>query len=258
MSKNIEKATPYLFLLPAFLLVVTFVLWPLIQALLMSFQQVESVRQATYVGWANYSALAHDPAFGLALANNTEFMLGSVFLLSPLALVLALTIRSRWTKAKALFRLVLFLPITTSQVVVAIIFSQLLSTRFGLVNAFLAVFKVSPIGWLTDPNLVMVSLVILAVWGFTGRACHDLPNLIWVPVQHTSRSRRQSGAGEAEGSTFQLADARFHRWVQRCAVTRRSSPNRPRVKTASAMMTNDRTTPAAAPWPHCISSKAFR
>ena len=73
--------------------------------------------------------------------------LGSVFVLSPLALLVALAINSRLVRWKAFYRLALFFPVIISQVVVAVIFSRVLDTQSGLLNQFLGWFGVPPVGW---------------------------------------------------------------------------------------------------------------
>ena len=87
-------AAPYLFLLPFFVVYAVFSIYPVFAALRLSFYDVSGFGGETFAGLANYARLAQDPRYLEALRNTTLYALASIFILSPLALLVAVTIRS--------------------------------------------------------------------------------------------------------------------------------------------------------------------
>lgn len=161
---------PYLFIAPFFIFFGVFLGYPTLRSLQLSFYTERGADSSpTYVGLANYRTLLGDPNFAKGLFNTTYFALGSLLIIIPLALSLALLLRTKGLLLREFFRLSFFLPNAISGVVVAIVFRLVFDQEFGLLNNWL----LSPLGlpkvaWLTDPNFIMPSIIILAVWQFTG------------------------------------------------------------------------------------------
>src|SRR5437879_13278305 len=86
--------TPYLFILPFFTIQAVFLLYPVVSALFLSFYQATGVGARKFIGLGNYVSLVQDPRYLHALLNTTEYALGSILILSPLALLIALAVRS--------------------------------------------------------------------------------------------------------------------------------------------------------------------
>ena len=162
---------PYLFLLPFFTIQAVFLLYPVVSALFLSLFQATGVGSRRFIGLGNYVALAQDPRYLHALLNTTEYALGSIFLLSPLALLIALAVRSFIVpsdNAKSLYRLAYFLPQLTSFVVIALMFALVFDKDYGLLNNFLAGFGLPKIGWLRESSLAMPSVIMVGIWTFVG------------------------------------------------------------------------------------------
>lgn len=186
---------PYLFLLPAALFVMAFVLYPLVTGIRLSMENASSLRGGPFAGIANYRSIVHSGLFARALLNNTEFFGGSLLVLTPVAFVLAMCLYSRRSVLGGAVRLFLLLPLSTSTVIVAIVFSQLFSYRFGLYNLWLRDIGIGAVGWLTNPNVVMVSFVILAMWGYMGlNVAYILAGLRGIPTEMIEAARID-GAG---------------------------------------------------------------
>ncbi len=94
-----------------------------------------------------------------------------MFVLTPLALLLALAINSRYVRWKGLYKTAFFFPVITSAVIIAVIFSRVLDTQFGLLNTFLGWFGIPPVGWLTYEPVVMPSFILLGIWTSTASPC---------------------------------------------------------------------------------------
>src|SRR5215210_6042515 len=134
-----SSVAPYLFLLPFFTVYCTFLLYPTFSALWLSFQEADALDTPSFIGLDNYVRLVQDERYLHALRNTTVYALASVFILSPLALAVALAIRSFLVPSvnlKSFYRISLFLPFVTSLVVIALMFSLVFNKDFGLLNSF--------------------------------------------------------------------------------------------------------------------------
>ena len=168
--RNERKIAPYLFIAPFWILFLVFGLYPIVYSLYLSFFKGFGFEERSFFGLGNYIHLFQDERYIKAVINTTYFAAGSVFILSPLALILALVVNSRLVpgQLKSFYKAMLFFPVITSAVVIAIIFARVLDQQYGLLNALLRWFGLGPYGWLTDPKFVMPSFIIMAIWTYLG------------------------------------------------------------------------------------------
>jgi ABC-type sugar transport system permease subunit len=168
---NRHTFVPYLFLLPFFTIQAVFLLYPVVSAFFLSLYQATGVGSRRFIGLGNYIALAQDQRYLHALANTTEYALGSIFILSPLALLIALAVRSFMVPSpnfKSFYRLAYFLPQLTSFVVIALMFALVFDTDYGLLNGFLTSLGLSKVNWLRSADLAMPSIILVSIWTFVG------------------------------------------------------------------------------------------
>ncbi|MFC5470684.1 carbohydrate ABC transporter permease [Cohnella suwonensis] len=162
-----QKLAPYLFIMPFILSFLLFFSYPLVKAVVMSFQSVLP-GEIRFVGWANYEKLMNKDFF-TALYNNTRYTFWTLLVLIPLPLVLAVFLNAKMMKARNWFRASLFIPALTSIVVAGIIFRLVFSELDGaIMNSFVHLFGASSKKWLLDPTLSMFALVFLATWRWAG------------------------------------------------------------------------------------------
>ena len=154
-----REVIPYLYIAPFFILFVVFGIFPIVYSLYLSFFKGLGLGPKTFYGFGNYAYLFQDPRYLRALWNTVYFTLASVFVLSPLALLLALALQSVFVKRgwRDFYRLVFFLPVVTSAVIISVIFARVFDQRYGLLNQFLA--GAGPLAawqhdWLRDRALV--------------------------------------------------------------------------------------------------------
>jgi ABC-type sugar transport system permease subunit len=160
---------PWVFIAPFLLLFGTFTLWPLIQSLLLAFQQTFGPRHATFVGFDNFTFLLRDPLFWQALRNTALYTAGAVLIQLPVALGLALLLNRPGLRGRTLLRLIFFAPSLVGLVFVGVMFMLLFQKRTGLINAGLHSLFSSwdpEFAWLD--NHVMASLYVASVWLFAG------------------------------------------------------------------------------------------
>jgi multiple sugar transport system permease protein len=157
----------YVFVVPPFLLILTFVAYPTVQTFWQSFFR-QSGQTQIFVGIDQYARLAQNGVFWHALGNTA--LLGGAFLLLviPLATVLA-SLLNRMRRGSAPLKVIYFLPQLTSAVAVAIMFNYIFQPDWGLLNGLLARLGVDPLPlWLADPTYGVggsrAAVTILAVW----------------------------------------------------------------------------------------------
>ncbi|HQY93655.1 sugar ABC transporter permease [Caldilinea sp.] len=170
MTKWRRQAAPYLFISPFFIGYAIFFLYPVLWAFYLSFfQQVGIGSEPKFIGLGNYLNLFEDETFLKALFNTSYYALGSIFVIVPVALLLALVLFRRTLPGREFFRLFFFSPNITAGVVVGIIFTLVFGAEYGLINNYL----LKPLGlpavrWLQDPAWIMPSIIIVGLWRYTG------------------------------------------------------------------------------------------
>ncbi|MDQ6420112.1 sugar ABC transporter permease [Paenibacillus sp. LHD-117] len=164
---NSQSLAPYLFVAPFILSFLLFFSYPLVQAVIMSFQSVLP-DNVTFVGLDNYKRLDNE-SFYKALYNSFRYTFWTLLVLIPLPLVLAVFLNAKLMRARNLFRSALFLPALTSIAVAAIVFRLIFSELDGaIMNAFIGWFGIDPQKWLLHSSLSMFALVVLATWRWVG------------------------------------------------------------------------------------------
>lgn len=164
-----QKIIPYVFVSPFFILYAIFGLYPTIYALYLSFFNIVGFSNGEFIRFGNYTSLLTDSRFIRALWNTTYYALGSIFIILPIALILSVLLNSKHIeKIKGFFTTSFYLPLITSSIVVAIMFTLVFDYEYGLLNALLRTFGLPTYRWLQDPKFGIPTLVILGIWRYTG------------------------------------------------------------------------------------------
>ena len=167
MDKNNLKG--WLYLLPAILFLGIFMVYPLIDVFIYSFEEGYNFASGSHqgIGLYNYSYVLHDPYFLQALKNTFILVLITVPLSTLIALLISVGLASI-KKLRNLFQTVYFLPYVTNTLAVGLVFMILFQTTdhtSGLVNAFLSLFGISPIDFIEGPYWAkMFVLCFYTVW----------------------------------------------------------------------------------------------
>ena len=167
MEKNNLKA--WLYLLPAILFLGVFMVYPLIDVLIYSFEEGYNSASQTYfgVGLYNYGYVLRDPYFLQAVKNTLILVFITVPVSTGLALLISFGLSST-KKLRNLFQTVYFLPYVTNTLAVGLVFMILFKPTVyndGLVNTFLALFGVSPVDFIDGPYWAkMLVLCLYTVW----------------------------------------------------------------------------------------------
>ena len=168
-----RKLTPYLFVSPAMLLLITFGIFPIFVAAVVSTTNMNisgfvNPGNIKFIGLQNYENLFADPQFWQALWNTGGFALFGV----PAIVVLSLSVALLLNRSGNLFfqalRSFYFIPAITAIVAISLIWGYLYNTQFGLFNYVLSLVGVPQVQWLSDPLLAKFSVAFVAVWRGTG------------------------------------------------------------------------------------------
>jgi multiple sugar transport system permease protein len=136
---------------------------PLIGALALALFEWRLPQPPRFVGVSQLAALLVDPLLGRVLWNTCYYATGSVPSGIALGLLLALLLR-RPRRGVTLFRAIYFLPVVTTGVAMALLWSWIFNPRFGPLNALLAVVGIPGPAWLQDESWAMPALMLMSVW----------------------------------------------------------------------------------------------
>jgi multiple sugar transport system permease protein len=185
------------FLAPGLIWFWTFSLYPLLYALWMSLHEWKIRGVSEFVGLSNYVRVFHDPVNLIALRNTVVYALISIPGQMILGLALALLLEQR-VRGKVFFRLLFYLPVISSWVVVSLIFMFLFNSE-GLVNQFFGgvLGLVDPkTPWLTRPASALLVISLLGIWKGVGWVMIIyLAALQGVPKELTEAARIDGASG---------------------------------------------------------------
>ncbi|BAY89615.1 MULTISPECIES: carbohydrate ABC transporter permease [unclassified Tolypothrix] len=167
-----QRLTPYLFLLPALLILGLTVFWPALQAFYLSFTSYEDISQPPqWIGIANFLKLWKDAVFWQTLTNTFLYLVGVVPILVIAPLGLAILVNQK-LRGMNWFRAAYYTPVVISMIVAGIAWKWLYAEN-GLLNQFFKALGMFPEGipWLTSPNKIfgilpisLASVMAVTIW----------------------------------------------------------------------------------------------
>ena len=129
-----KRMSYYLFLAPGLLLFASIIIFPVFYSLSLSFTSFGGYGRPVFIGLENYARIIRDEVFLHSLRNNLLIVAISVFGQIPLGFLLAYLLYRRMVRHGSLYQTMIFLPITISPVVVALLWNQIFSSS-GIVVA---------------------------------------------------------------------------------------------------------------------------
>jgi ABC-type sugar transport system permease subunit len=164
LTYSIQKyGISYLFISVPLLSLIVFLFIPMIVSLWWSLNDYSGLTAAKFVGLNNYiKLLTDDKIFAKSLVNTTVFVLLGMSIGPTLGLLTAMMLNQK-VHFSSLFRTAYYLPVMTSLVVVSTIWLMLYN-RNGLFNAVLQEFGLPKVGWLSNPDIALISIVFASVW----------------------------------------------------------------------------------------------
>lgn len=169
--KRDERVAAYIFVAPAVILLIAFLVVPMIYTVYFSGFKYQIMRPDAmkFIGLENYQKLFSDKNFWLALKNTVYFTVIVVPCQCVLALALALLVSKKF-RGVAVFRTMYFAPQLTSMVVISVLWSVLYNANpnTGLINSILVSMGMSPIKFLSDASTAMNSIIFMSAWQGAG------------------------------------------------------------------------------------------
>ncbi len=163
MYKHCSKWTPYLFIIPSAILLTVFFFIPFFQTIIMSFKDYSAdLNSPQWCAFANYVQLLTSPDFYKILLNTIIYLFVAVPILVIVPLIVAVFLNQK-IRGLNLYKILIYLPVIVSIVVAAIAFKWLYAEH-GILNFLMEKLFYTNVGWLTDPNVALFSVIIVTVW----------------------------------------------------------------------------------------------
>lgn len=157
-----RKLTPYLFLLPAFVIFGAYLIYPALYAFVMSFFDWGAAVETVFVGFKNFTHMFSDKMFWTSIGNTLIYICAVPFKV-VLALVLAALLNQK-IRGEGFFRGALFFPYVLSEVIVGVIWKAMFNPTYGFINTFLSWFSIPGQNWLAMPDRAMLVIILVSTW----------------------------------------------------------------------------------------------
>ncbi len=164
-----RKASPYLFILPAVLVMVAGLLYPVIEAFHLAFYDWDigqDFDDAPNVGLSHFARMVADEDVWESISVTLRFGFWTITIEMILGVALALLLEKP-IRGASIFRTIFILPLMVSPVVVGLIWRYLYDARIGWINYYLAYFGIEPQVWLGDAELAFFAIVFTDIWQWT-------------------------------------------------------------------------------------------
>lgn len=164
-----KNRVAYAYIAPFFILFAVFSLFPILAGFGLSFYRWDGMSKMHFIGIENYINLFKDQLFWKALGNT--LLIGIIAHIPILlgGLILAYILNSKLVRGENIFKTIYFMPMVTSSVAISIIFQQLFSNNYGIINFFLGFLGIDKVNWLGgDGSLIKVAIICMFAWKWIG------------------------------------------------------------------------------------------
>lgn len=162
-----NKLVIILYLLPALLIYLCFLIFPAFQAILLSFFKWKGIGSNvfSFYGINNYIEIFHNKVFWLSVKNLVYFLFVSLITQLPVALILAYLL-SMGLKGTRFFKVTFFIPVVLSVTAISLMWKMILAANYGLLNEILIRIGLEKLvkAWLVDPSTAFTSIVLVNTW----------------------------------------------------------------------------------------------
>lgn len=162
-----EWIAAYIFIAPVTLGLLVFYVWPFIQNIWFSFNDVNKFNIATFNGIQNYKDMLADKEVWTSFLNTLKYAVITV----PIGLFLSIFIAALMNakiKGKSIYRTLYFLPSVTMSAAVAMVWKWIYNEQIGILNTGIEAMGGSGHGWLTDPKTALYMIMIVGLWMTVG------------------------------------------------------------------------------------------
>ena len=173
MVKNIKKKTDkssYLFLLPAGIIYISVIVYPVLYSFFISLFKWNGIRKKVFVGLSNYKNLFfNDSIFHIALINNFIWLFLTVVLVLCVALAIALVLNKKFA-GRTFFRGVFYFPCVIAPIAVSIIWRWVYNPEIGFINQLFSLLNIDfSQSWLSNPKTSLYAVFTANLWQSVGQ-----------------------------------------------------------------------------------------
>ncbi len=158
-----DNKIAFLFLLPCFIGLCVFIIFPIFASLALSFYDWNLLNSPKFVGFNNYLELFCEPEFFHVILNTCVFALSTTVFAVLIPLFLADTLNKKF-KFSDFFKTAFFIPFITPMLVCALVWQWIFDPNIGFLNFLLK----SDIHWLYHPTSAMFAVIVVSVWKLIG------------------------------------------------------------------------------------------
>lgn len=163
-----DGLSTFVFLLPMLVVFGVFAWFPIVRAVVMSFQETNLVSEPIWVGLQNFERVLADPQFGIAVRNTLWFAFLALVFGYPVPIILAV-LMSEVRRGRGIYSALAYLPVVIPPVVAVLLWRFFYrADDSGVFNTILGWFGLGPLPWLQNATTAMPSIVIEATWAAAG------------------------------------------------------------------------------------------
>jgi multiple sugar transport system permease protein len=163
---NNDNYFKWILLLPAIIVMLIFVVYPLIYVVTTSFQQYLIPRPPVFIGVENYRTTLNSSLFWQTVGRSFLLMFIAITVQIILGLLIALLF-NREFKGENFVRGLCLLPVMGAPFALSLVWRYMYDRQYGVFNSILSLFNVPPIGWLNNRTLAFFSVIVIDVWQWT-------------------------------------------------------------------------------------------
>lgn len=184
-GRLVGKNTPYLFIVPAFIVMAIMVFYPLGYGFWLSLtnMSLRTFKNPGFVGLQNYIRVFQDPEVLATFIRTIIWTFVNVFFHVTIGLFLAILL-NRKLPGKSILRVFLIIPWAMPQYIAALTWKGMFNQNFGAINLMLGWFGIQNLPWLSDPKLTFYAAIITNIWlGFPFMMMITLGGLQSIPAE---------------------------------------------------------------------------
>lgn len=157
----------YIFIAPVTIGLFVFYIWPFIQNVWFSFNDVNKFNIATFVGLQNYKEMIGDQEVWTTFGNTLKYVVCTV----PIGLFLSIccaALLNTKIKGTSIYRTLYFLPSVTMAAAVAMVWKWIYNEQMGILNSVIRMLGGEGHGWLTDSKTALYCIMLVGLWMSVG------------------------------------------------------------------------------------------
>lgn len=166
-SKRNDMFWGYLFIAPTLIGLLIFYIFPLFQTLFYSFTEWGDFGSYSWTGVDNFKVLLEDPDIWKSFRNTLIYAFTMVPVSIALSIFVAVLLNQK-IKGLTVYRTLYFLPVVTMPAAIGMIWKWLYNSDYGVINQALSWISISGPNWLTDPNWVLIAIIVVGIWSVIG------------------------------------------------------------------------------------------